>query len=279
MKIPAVEFSVDAFRLLSKAQKFARRYQHTELDTVVLTLGAVSCRRCTCRGPLRKARVPLRSVRRRLADLCAQGSGDPPMLPFSSKVRHAFEQARRVATRVDHPYLDSRHIVLGVLATDQDLAGILDGDGILEGTLLDDLRGPLERSSRMPTAERNPWNEVEIEDEVVRVFMTSRRVAIQRGLRTIDLDCLVIGVLETPDTVAQALVLQHAIDPDGAPVMASAPLPSTSPPEHAEALPFTEEAKKVLDRAFAIAQNEQPPVQLSTLHILRALEGGNAGLS
>lgn len=127
-------FTDRAKRVMQFATKFAKQLDHEYIGTEHVLLGLIEEGAGIAAGVLRDV-SDLATLRQQvLGDLLR---GEPivtmGMLPTTPRVKRALELARQAADSFDHPYLNTEHILLGLVREKESFASVfLEQQGITE---------------------------------------------------------------------------------------------------------------------------------------------------
>ncbi|MCX8126727.1 MAG: NDP-hexose 4-ketoreductase, partial [Dehalococcoidia bacterium] len=145
------KFSERARRVLTRAQEEAQRFGHNYIDTEHILLGLISEEEGIAAKILGNLGVVLTKVRGAVEFIVGRGekqtSGEVGLTPRAKRV---IELAVEEARRMNHNYIGTEHILLGLLAEGEGVAA-----GVLEsfGVTLDRARSEaLRLSSQGPSA-------------------------------------------------------------------------------------------------------------------------------
>jgi ATP-dependent Clp protease ATP-binding subunit ClpA len=111
-------------RAIVLAQEQARMLNHNYIGTEHLLLGLVSMEDCTATRTLISLEVSPEEVRRRVLEIVGEGK-EPPSghIPFTPRARKVLELSLRQTVRLPGQYLGTGHLLLGLLAEDEGVAG------------------------------------------------------------------------------------------------------------------------------------------------------------
>lgn len=148
-------FTDPARRVLSLAQEEAQRFQHNYIGTEHLLLGLIREEEGTAAQVLDKLGIELEKVRRAVDFIIGRGDrvvpGEVGLTPRSKKV---IELAVDEARRMQHRYLGTEHILLGLIREGEGIAaGILTSMGLKLGQVREETIAVLQEKQQKATAE------------------------------------------------------------------------------------------------------------------------------
>jgi hypothetical protein len=106
------------------AQEEARSFNHNYLGTEHILLGLLREDEGVAAKALASMGVPLGRVRDQVAKIIGEGPTPPAgHIPFTPRAKKALELALREARALDHDYIGTEHILLGLLRGSEGVAG------------------------------------------------------------------------------------------------------------------------------------------------------------
>lgn len=149
-------FTDRARHVVVLAQEESRLLNHPHIGTEHLLLGLLRDADGPVRGLLAPFGVDLATVRATVVELAGEGAEGPPgHVPFTRRAKTVLELSLREAKRLGHDYIDSEHMLLGLLAEGEGL-GVrvlesLGADlGAVRGSALGSLGAARERPAPTP---------------------------------------------------------------------------------------------------------------------------------
>jgi ATP-dependent Clp protease ATP-binding subunit ClpA len=173
------KFTERSRKVLSLAQEEAQRFQHSYIGTEHLLLGLVREREGVAAKVLQNLGVKLPKVRSAVEDIIGRGDrivlGEIGLTPRSKKV---IELAVDEARRLNHHYIGTEHLLLGLVREGEGIAS-----GVLQGFGLDLQRVRRETLAVLNKASTKSTSEPVLEDSSIAgdVEATDQGVAITLG--------------------------------------------------------------------------------------------------
>lgn len=116
-------FTDRARRVIVFAQNEARIHNGAYIGTDDLLLALVREGEGIATQVLQQLNVSLEEVRKAIQELVEPGDQESPMhIPFTPNTRLALEGAMRQALQLNHPYVGTEHLLLGLLALPPEVA-------------------------------------------------------------------------------------------------------------------------------------------------------------
>jgi len=123
-------FSDRARRVVVLAQEEARMLNHNYIGTEHLLLGLMHEGEGVAAKALESLGISLDAVRQRVEVIIGQGQQAPSgHIPFTPRAKKVLELADREARALGHNYIDTEHILLGLIREAEAQAGAPDGPG------------------------------------------------------------------------------------------------------------------------------------------------------
>jgi ATP-dependent Clp protease ATP-binding subunit ClpA len=216
------KFTERARRSLSFAQEEAQRFQHSYIGTEHLLLGLVREGEGVASQVLARLGVELNAVRESVEFIIGRGDrivlGEIGLTPRSKKV---IELAVDEARRLNHHYIGTEHILLGLVREGEGIAaGVLGSLGVdlkrvrseLLKVLSNDKNSPAEATSPEPVVpspqwkSRNNFDDYHFAEQVERVLSYAQQEAFELQHSYVATEHLLLGLLrEEGDGAAQIL--------------------------------------------------------------------------
>lgn len=134
-------FTSKAIQSLFLAQNESRRLQHQYVGTEQLLVGLLAENTGTAAQVLTAAGIELETVKRTIDRHIGRGHGTPDEIPFTPRAKATLEIALKQAQQLEHSYIGTEHLLLGILIEGQGLgARVLEDLGINRKTLEQQLR-------------------------------------------------------------------------------------------------------------------------------------------
>ena len=122
-------FTASARRAVVLAQEEARMLSHSYIDTEHILLGLIREGEGVAAKVLESLGISLEAARAQVEEIIGQGQQAPSgHLPFTPRAKKVLELSLREALQLGHSYIDTEHILLGL---------IREGQGIAAGALQD----------------------------------------------------------------------------------------------------------------------------------------------
>lgn len=152
-------FTERARQVLSLAQEEAQRFQHNYIGTEHLLLGLIREGEGVAARVLRNMGVDLADARRSVEKII--GRGDRIVLGSSigltPRAKKVMELAGDEARRLDHHYIGTEHLLLGLLREGEGIAaGVLESLGVNLQEARREISAELERISASDAANKTP---------------------------------------------------------------------------------------------------------------------------
>jgi ATP-dependent Clp protease ATP-binding subunit ClpC len=112
-------------KVLAITREEAGRLRHEYVGTEHMLLGLIREGDGVAATILRNLRVDLDEVRRTVEGLVKNGMADPPLgpdLPYTSRAKKVLELAMGEARELNHSYVGTEHLLLGLLAEEKGIA-------------------------------------------------------------------------------------------------------------------------------------------------------------
>ena len=122
---PCSNFTPRAQKVLALARTEAGRLHHHFVGTEHVLLGLITLGQGTAVNVLRMTTVNLESVRAEIDKQVGQGPADqnsPGLTPYTPRVRKALSLAASEARALNHTYVGTEHLLLGLLAEGEGVA-------------------------------------------------------------------------------------------------------------------------------------------------------------
>lgn len=116
-------FTEQARKSVVLAQEEARRLGHNYIGTEHLILGLLSQDEGVAARALSYLDVTLNGVREQIESMVGRGGeGTPEQPPFTSRSKKVLDLARREALRLGYSYVDTEHVLLGIVGDSDGVA-------------------------------------------------------------------------------------------------------------------------------------------------------------
>ena len=164
---PFQRFSPGAREVVVGSQEEARSLHHGYVGTEHLLLGLLRQGDGVAARALRAAGVSAEAARREVLDIIGRGQQVPRgHIPFTPRAKKVLQLSLREARQLDHMYIGTEHLLLGLLREGQGVAGqVLSRLGADEGTI----REHLAELSGQPEAPGEPVVPPGIRDYDLRI--------------------------------------------------------------------------------------------------------------
>ncbi|MBE9182513.1 ATP-dependent Clp protease ATP-binding subunit [Oculatella sp. LEGE 06141] len=125
-------FTEAAIQVIKLAQEEARRLGHNFVGTEQILLGLIAEETGVAAKVLQSLGLTLADVRLEVKTLLGQGTGSVGVeIPFTPRSRRVLEMAIEQARLLDHPYVSTEHLLLGLIQDGEGLAArILENLGV-----------------------------------------------------------------------------------------------------------------------------------------------------
>ncbi len=125
------KFTDRARKVLTLAQEEAQRLQHNYIGTEHLLLGLVRGGEGVAVKVLNNLGVELQQIRKAIEFITGRGDRDAPgEVGLTPRAKHAIELAVDEARRLNHQYIGTEHLLLGLLRSEGIAAGVLENLGV-----------------------------------------------------------------------------------------------------------------------------------------------------
>jgi len=125
------KFTDRARKVLTLAQEEAQRLQHNYIGTEHLLLGLVREGEGVAVKVLNNLGVELQQIRKAIEFITGRGDRDAPgEVGLTPRAKHAIELAVDEARRLNHHYVGTEHLLLGLLGSEGIAAGVLEDLGV-----------------------------------------------------------------------------------------------------------------------------------------------------
>ncbi|MDR2895909.1 MAG: AAA family ATPase, partial [Propionibacteriaceae bacterium] len=116
-------FTDRARRVVILAQDEARSMNHNYVGTEHVLLGLISEQEGTAAKALAQSGVTLEAARAQVLDIMGPGAAAPTgHIPFTNRAKHVLELSLREALQLNHAYIGTEHILLGLLREGEGVA-------------------------------------------------------------------------------------------------------------------------------------------------------------
>lgn len=118
-------FTQKAIQAIFLAQNESRRLQHQYVGTEQLLVGLLAEGTGIAAQVLTAAGVRLDAVKQAIEHQIGQGRGTPTEIPFTPRAKTTLEIAVNQARQLEHSYIGTEHLLLGILVEGQGLGAIV----------------------------------------------------------------------------------------------------------------------------------------------------------
>ena len=146
-------FSSNAIAVILQAQEEARRLGHNFVGTEQLLLGLIKEGSSIAAKVLTDFGMTLSDTRIQVEAMIGRGDGGlPAEIPFTPKLKQVFEQAFQEARKLDYPYIEPEHLLLGLIQNSETVAyRVLENLGIDPTKVRTQVIRALGETSAVPT--------------------------------------------------------------------------------------------------------------------------------
>ena len=130
---------------------------------------------------------------------------------YSEKARRAIFFARYEASEYGSPYIETEHILLGLLREDSALVNRLAKDGISKSRIREQIDKQTVRRERISTSV-----EIPLTDECKRVLRLAAESADRLKHRSVEPEHLLLGILRVENCLAAQLLVKSGLQPAAA---------------------------------------------------------------
>ena len=130
-------FTEQSIKVIMLAQEEARRLGHNFVGTEQILLGLIAEGTGLASKVLKESGVSLKDGRNEVEKIIGRGSGfTPAEIPFTPRVKRMLEISLEEARKLDHNYIGTEHLLLGLLQDSEGVAAkVLDNLGIDRGKI------------------------------------------------------------------------------------------------------------------------------------------------
>ncbi|NEQ35170.1 MAG: ATP-dependent Clp protease ATP-binding subunit [Okeania sp. SIO3I5] len=130
-------FTEQSIKVIMLAQEEARRLGHNFVGTEQILLGLIGEGTGIASKVLKEHGVNLKDARNEVEKIIGRGSGfTPAEIPFTPRVKRMLEISLEEARKVDHNYIGTEHLLLGLLQDSEGVAAkVLDNLGVDRGKI------------------------------------------------------------------------------------------------------------------------------------------------
>ena len=135
MPMSGYDFTERVRKVLAMAREESARLHHEYVGTEHMLLGLIREGESVAVEVLRRLSVDLNAVTQRIEDNIKAGraSHTGPELPYTSRAKKVLELATSVARELDHPYIGTEHLLLGLIREEKSIAAqVLYSFGVTE---------------------------------------------------------------------------------------------------------------------------------------------------
>ncbi|MEB3342935.1 ATP-dependent Clp protease ATP-binding subunit [Okeania sp.] len=130
-------FTEQSIKVIMLAQEEARRLGHNFVGTEQILLGLIGEGTGIASRVLKEYGVNLKDARNEVEKIIGRGSGfTPAEIPFTPRVKRMLEISLEEARKLDHNYIGTEHLLLGLLQDSEGVAAkVLDNLGVDRGKI------------------------------------------------------------------------------------------------------------------------------------------------
>ncbi len=130
-------FTEQSIKVIMLAQEEARRLGHNFVGTEQILLGLIGEGTGIASKVLKEHDVNLKDARNEVEKIIGRGSGfTPAEIPFTPRVKRMLEISLEEARKLDHNYIGTEHLLLGLLQDSEGVAAkVLDNLGVDRGKI------------------------------------------------------------------------------------------------------------------------------------------------
>ena len=130
-------FTEQSIKVIMLAQEEARRLGHNFVGTEQILLGLIGEGTGIASKVLKENGVNLKDARNEVEKIIGRGSGfTPAEIPFTPRVKRMLEISLEEARKLDHNYIGTEHLLLGLLQDSEGVAAkVLDNLGVDKGKI------------------------------------------------------------------------------------------------------------------------------------------------
>ena len=130
-------FTEQSIKVIMLAQEEARRLGHNFVGTEQILLGLIAEGTGLASKVLKESGVSLKDGRNEVEKIIGRGSGfTPAEIPFTPRVKRMLEISLEEARKLDHNYIGTEHLLLGLLQDSEGVAAkVLDNLGVDRGKI------------------------------------------------------------------------------------------------------------------------------------------------
>jgi ATP-dependent Clp protease ATP-binding subunit ClpA len=217
-------------KVLSMAREEAARLHHEYVGTEHILLGIVREGEGVAATMLQNLSVEIDELEQKINEIVKQGQRGQvtgPDLPYSSRAKKVLELAMAEAREVNHSYVGTEHLLLGLLREERGIAAqvLVDAGVTVQGARVEMLRilgtdeppgvGQQRFDRLQPTVTRRPGTAGPLPQFLERlrtVIADSHKVAADRRMTDVTAAHLAIALLENGEGVANAALDRLGLD-------------------------------------------------------------------
>jgi hypothetical protein len=225
-------FTEQARQVVVLAQEEARTFKHEHIGTEHLLLGVLRARDGVGVQMLRSLDITVERVRGEVVRIVGVGEeAAPAQMPFTAEAKHVLERALQESLGLDHTFIGTDHILLGLVSDDAGPSGRILRDCGIEPPQLH--RGIIERLSaraappratpgvQAVTSHADPYAPIRVgpSPRVRRVLMFAGARALEEGRMQIELRDVLLALTRDEelgpllaDLGADEATLRRALD-------------------------------------------------------------------
>lgn len=280
-------FSDQVRKALQSARKEAARLDHDYVGTEHLLLGLLLQIESVAMAVLLNLEVSWDEVKAELEKRVPRGQSNShdSEIPYTSRAKKVLEMAMMEARELDHTYVGTEHILLGLIKEEKGVAAqVLQSFGVVLKNAREETLRLLGQGSRDPTAEgRVAQTSVSgggynFTDRVRKAVQMAREEAARLHHDFVGPEHLLLGVFREGSGVAVASLRRLGLEPNAVRDRLERSLPIGKYSSVGPDLPYSARAKRVLEFALTEAR-ELVHKYVGTEHLLLGIlrEKTNAG--
>jgi ATP-dependent Clp protease ATP-binding subunit ClpA len=266
-------FTERARKVIILAREEAIRLRHSSVGTEHLLLGLIREGDGLAISVLKKLNVDVAAVKAEIEKKVPVGNEITPgsEMPFTSQAKKVLEHAIPEARSLNHNYIGTEHLLLGLVREGEGIASLVLRDfGVSAAAAKAQVQ---ELSAGQPSRATDPAPSVGFErfsERARTVILLARDEAIRLGHTGVDTEHLLLGLIREGDGWAVALLSKLNVNIAAVKSEVEKNVAAGSGSSTGGDIPFTPQAKKVLECAIAEARSLRHNY-LGTEHLLLGL--------
>ena len=134
---------------------------------------------------------------------------EPMFERFTGRARHVIVMAQEAARTLDHNYIGTEHLLLGLIREDQSIAGIVLGN---VGLTYEAARADVEAATKKPKGKHAPKGHIPFTPRAKKVLELALREALQLGHNYIGTEHILLGVMREGEGLGAEIIRKHDLD-------------------------------------------------------------------